>query len=59
MDVYSSTECFTRKDGSKLNAQVLLVNFKKLVTSDPSLPPELQVRLEYHDGLYCVCLHMQ
>ena len=51
MDIYSSTECFTQKDGSKFNAQVLLVNFKKLLTSDPSVSPELQVRLFVHTEL--------
>ena len=45
MDIYSSTEYFNRKNGAKLNAQVLVVNFKKMLTSNPSLSPELQVSI--------------
>lgn len=46
MDIYSSTEYFTQKHGTKFSAQVLVVNFKKLLTSNSSVPPELQVRLK-------------
>ena len=56
MDIYSSTEYFTRKDGFKSNAQVLLVNFKKLLSSDPSVSPELQVSHILHTMIMSWCV---